>query len=368
MINAIYIHIPFCLRKCDYCDFLSFKSSEKDRKNYVNYLIEEIKLYPKYNYDTVYFGGGTPSLLDEKDIEKILAELNINKDAEITLEGNPKTLTYEKLKSFKKAGINRISLGIQSFNNEFLKKLGRLHSKDEGVLAYENARKVGFKNISLDLMFSLPGQNLKDVRDDLKKLISLEPEHFSIYSLIWEPDTVFYDKLEAGEFKETDNDLEAKMYEMIIEESTKNGYNHYEISNFAKPNYEAKHNSKYWRNLEYVGVGLGASGYIGNERYKNEMNFEKYYDKISKKEKPILEVEKVTELTKEEYRHILGFRLLKEGIVPSIKDNYIKIYKELLENNFIKETKFYNKNREEKRYTLTKKGLFLANDVLEKFI
>lgn len=364
MIDAIYIHIPFCLRKCDYCDFLSFKSTKENRKKYVDFLIEEIRLYPKYKYDTVYFGGGTPSLLEGEDIKRILDELIINKDAEVTLEGNPKTLDYEKLKSFKEAGINRISLGIQSFNEKHLETLGRLHTKEEGIKAYENARKAGFNNISLDLMFSLPHQTLEEVKIDLQKLISLNPEHFSIYSLIWEPDTVFYDKLCSGEFHETDNDLEASMYEMIIDYSEKHGYNHYEISNFAKPNYEARHNSKYWRNEKYVGVGLGASGYVDEIRYKNEMNFDTYYDNILLKKKPILETEEVDKETKEEYRHILGLRLTKEGIIPSKDSKYINIYNELLRDGFIKEIE----KDKQKRYVLTKKGVFLANDVFEKLI
>lgn len=367
MADAIYIHIPFCMKKCDYCDFLSFKSTEIERKKYVNFLINEIKLYPKYNYNTVYFGGGTPSILSGEDIKKILNELKIDKNAEITLEGNPKTLTYQKLKEFKETGINRISLGIQTFNENFLKTLGRLHTVEEGILAYKNARNVGFNNISLDLMFSLPNQSLEDVKNDLEKLFFLNPEHFSIYSLIWEPETKIFKKLISGELKKTENELESSMYEMIIEKSLKQGYNHYEISNFSKNNYEAKHNSKYWRNSEYVGIGLGASGYLDDIRYKNETNFENYYDKISLKEKPILETEKIDSTLKEEYRHILGLRLLLEGIFPSKEEKYIKIYKKLLKNNFIKEITFKN-NRLEKRYTLTKKGIFLGNDVFEQFI
>lgn len=371
MLDAIYIHIPFCVRKCDYCDFLSFQSNKEERKKYVDFLIKEIELYPKYKYDTVYFGGGTPSLLDGEDIKRILSVLDINQDAEVTLEANPKTIDYEKLVEFREAGINRLSLGIQSFDEELLKTLGRLHTKEEGVKAYEEARKAGFNNISLDLMFSLPGQSLEGVKADLSKLISLEPEHFSIYSLIWEPDTKFFEKLESGAFHETDNDLEASMYEMIIDYSKDHGYEHYEISNFSKPNYEARHNSKYWRNEEYVGVGLGASGYINNIRYKNQMKFNDYYDSILIGKKPVLEIEEVNSSMEEEYRHILGLRLLNEGIIPSKEERYIKIYNELFNQGFIKEiTKNKEKDNEnaEKRYVLTKKGIFLANDVFEKLI
>ena len=217
MVDAIYIHVPFCVKKCDYCDFLSFQSNADERKRYVDFLIKEIRMYPKYKYDTVYFGGGTPSLLETEDIKRILSELDINENAEITLEANPKTVDLEKLKNLKSIGINRLSMGIQSFNEKFLKKLGRLHNSQEGIEAYKMAREVGFENISLDLMFSLPEQTLEEVEEDLKKLISLNPEHFSIYSLIWEPDTKFFEKLESGEYKETDNELEAQMYEFIID-------------------------------------------------------------------------------------------------------------------------------------------------------
>lgn len=360
MVDAVYIHIPFCVKKCDYCDFLSFKSSEEERKKYVDFLIDEIKLYPKYKYNSVYFGGGTPSLLNPEDIKRILDEFDIEDGAEITLEANPKTVDLEKLSGFKKAGINRISMGIQSFNEKFLKKLGRLHNSDEGIEAYNMARKAGFKNISLDLMFSLPDQTIDEVKDDLEKLISLNPEHFSIYSLIWEPETKFFEKLESGEYKETDNEVEAKMYEMIIEISEKMGYSHYEISNFAKKGFEARHNSKYWRNEEYLGIGLGASGYINGIRYKNKMKFDDYYGSILVGEKPVLEKEIVDEEAKEEYRHILGLRLLKEGIVPSQDEKYLKIYSELEREGFI--------TKKSEKYILTKKGIFLANDVFQKFI
>lgn len=360
MADAIYIHIPFCVKKCDYCDFLSFQSSKEERKKYVDFLIKEIRMYPKDSYNTVYFGGGTPSLLEPEDIKNILGELNINENAEVTLEANPKTVDLEKLKGFKEAGINRLSMGIQSFNEKFLKKLGRLHSSNEGTEAYYTARKVGFKNISLDLMFSLPEQTLQEVREDLEKIISLEPEHFSIYSLIWEPDTKFFEKLEKGEYQETDNDLEAEMYEMIIDYSKRMGYHHYEISNFSKNGKQAQHNSKYWRNEEYVGTGLGASGYIDGVRYKNKMKFTDYYDSILVGEKPILEEEIVDEEMKEEYRHILGLRLLEEGIIPSSNEKYIKIYKDLEKDGFIE--------KKSERYILTEKGIFLANDVFEKLI
>ncbi|MCI6153240.1 radical SAM family heme chaperone HemW [Fusobacterium perfoetens] len=364
MVDAIYIHIPFCIRKCGYCDFLSFQSNEIEREKYINKLINEIKLYPKIKYDTIYFGGGTPSILKIEEIEKILKELSFDENSEITLEVNPKTVDKEKLKGLKKIGINRLSIGIQTFNQEFLKKLGRIHNIDDGINTYKMAREVGFKNISLDLMFSLPGQNIDDVEKDLDKLFLLNPEHFSIYSLIWEEGTLFYEKLLKGEYKETDNSLEADMYQMIIEKSKEQGYIHYEISNFCKEGKEAKHNTKYWKNQEYIGVGLGASGYYQNIRYKNFSNFEDYYDRIEKGLLPREDIEKVSEDEKEEYRHLVGLRLLKEGILESSDKKFYKIYNKLLKDGYLKKIE----SNGEIRYILTEKGLFLANEVFEEFV
>lgn len=362
--DAIYIHIPFCVKKCGYCDFLSFQSTEEQREKYINKLIDEIKLYPKVKYDTIYFGGGTPSLLTSEQVKKILNHLKFDERTEITLEVNPKTIDSNKLKEFKNIGINRLSIGIQSFNEKFLKKLGRIHSKEEGIEIYKLAREIGFKNISLDLMFSLPDQTLDEVKEDLEMLFSLEPEHFSIYSLIWEEGTPFYEKLLSGEYHETENDTEADMYKMIIDRSKERGYHHYEISNFCKTGKESRHNTKYWKNKEYIGVGLGASGYLKNNRYKNSSNFEEYFDKINKGKFPRIEEEFVDNDMLEEYRHILGLRLLEEGIKESDDIKYKNIYTKLMKNKFLK--KFEKEN--EKRYILTEKGLFLANEVFEEFI
>ena len=358
MPDALYIHIPFCIRKCNYCDFLSFSSTEDMRRQYVDYLIKEIHLYPKYTYNTVYFGGGTPSLLKYEDIKRILDEIDIATDAEITIEVNPKTVDYNFLKNIREIGINRLSIGIQTFNNDMLKILGRLHDSKEAIETYQNARKAGFTNISLDLMFSLPNQTLEEVKHDLTQLFLLKPEHFSIYSLIWEEGTPFFKQLEQGILKMTDNDLEADMYEKIILEAKLNGYEHYEISNFSLPTFEAKHNSKYWENKEYVGIGLGASGYINNLRYKNQMQFSKYYDNISNGILPILEKELLTKNDIEEYKYMLGLRLLKKGIQP--QNEYLDKCIKLEKDGFLK--------KQGNAFILSKKGIMFANDVLTEFL
>lgn len=355
--DAIYIHIPFCSSLCNYCDFLSFSGTKKEeRKKYVDYLLKEIELYPQYSYSTVYFGGGTPSLLETEDLERILKKLKIDKNAEITLEVNPKTVNLNKFLELRKIGINRVSIGVQSFNNKNLKVLGRLHTAEIAIETYNQARIAGFEDISLDIMFSLPGQKIEDLKSDLEQLFLLNPEHFSIYSLIWEENTPFYEKLKKGELKETDNDEEADMFELIISEAKKNNYSHYEISNFSKPGFQAKHNSKYWENKEYLGIGLGASGYLENIRYKNITNFLEYYDKIDMREKPILEKEYVDSKAREEYRNMLGLRLLNKGIKPN-KDSEEK-FLELLEKGYFE--------KKDENYILSKKGLFLANDVFSE--
>ncbi len=364
MVDGIYIHIPFCIKKCGYCDFLSFQSNKEEQEIYIKNIIKEIRAYPKIKYDTIYFGGGTPSILNPSLIEDILTELTFDENTEITLEVNPATVDEEKLKKLKNIGINRLSIGFQSFNENFLKKLGRVHTLEEGLNTYHLARKVGFNNISIDLMFSLPNETSSDLKKDLSTLFSLNPEHFSIYSLIWEEGTEFYNKLLNNEYQETDNEIEADMYELIISEAHKHNYTHYEISNFCKEGRESRHNIKYWENREYIGVGLGASGYYKNIRYKNYSDFYNYYSFIEKGLLPYEEKESISKKELEEYRHILGLRILTKGIIPSKENHYKNIYNELIKNNFLKELI----STDEKRYVLTNKGLFLANEVFEKFI
>ena len=359
-IDALYIHIPFCIKKCDYCDFLSFQLEKDTEKKYAKYLLEELSMYSDYIYNTIYIGGGTPSVIEPDNIKILLESINIKPDSEITIEVNPKTVDIEKLRQYRNMGINRISIGIQSFDNKKLHILGRAHNVLEGKEAYFNARKAGFDNISLDLIFSTPNETMEELKNDLRELFFLEPQHFSIYSLIWEEGTVFYEKLNQGIFQITDNDLEGEMYNLIIEEANKYNYKHYEISNFSKDEYKSKHNIKYWENKNYVGVGLGASGYINNERYTNNLTFEEYYKNIDNGIFPRGHIEIVDKNEKEKYRAILNLRLLTEGYFPTEK-NHIKLCKTLERKNLLKR----NVNG---KYVLTKNGLFIANDVMEVFL
>lgn len=359
-IDALYIHIPFCKKKCDYCDFLSFQIEKDMEERYMKYLLKELSMYSDYTYDTIYIGGGTPSIIEPKSIKTLLENIKIKTNSEITIEINPKTVDIEKLKQYRQMGINRLSIGIQSFNNKKLNVLGRIHSVFEGKEAYYNARKAGFDNISLDLMFSTPDETIEELKNDLKELLSLEPQHFSIYSLIWEEGTIFYEKLKQGVFQITDNDLEGEMYNLIIEEAKKHNYGHYEISNFSKKEYQSKHNIKYWENKNYVGIGLGASGYIDDERYTNKSTFEEYYKNIDNKIFPREHIEIINKEEKEKYRAILNLRLLTNGYFP-IEENHIRLCKKLEEQKLLKR----NING---KYVLTKNGLFVANDVMEVFL
>ena len=282
----LYIHIPFCVKKCDYCDFLSFPADNRTQRRYVDALQKEITcygaLYPDRKITTIFIGGGTPSWLDEEEIVRILHTVReafeVECGAEITIECNPGTATAHKLIRYREAGINRISIGLQSAHNEELALLGRIHTWEQFLKTYDLARKAGFSNINVDLMSALPGQTLETFSDTLKKVLALKPEHLSAYSLIIEEGTPFYERYredekhrEAGEPTELLPDEEqeyavTKLTQRVLMEA---GYHWYEVSNFAKPGYECRHNIGYWKRADYLGVGLGAASLIDNVRYAN---------------------------------------------------------------------------------------------------
>lgn len=356
--DALYIHIPFCDKKCFYCDFWTFINMDYEIDRYVDYLIKESRLYPQYKYDTVYFGGGTPSIIGTKNFKKILDGLDIQKGAEITAEINPVNLSKEDFLIYKSIGINRISIGIQSFQDHILKIIGRNHNGDEALKVYREAREAGFNNITIDLMFGIPGQSMEDLIKDIEVIKTIEPDHISIYSLIWEKGTFFWTQREKGLIKETDNDLEAEMYETIIEKLGSMGYVHYEISNFAKPGKKAVHNTKYWENKEFIGLGLNSTSNYENKRYSNLKNFYKYYKAIDLEERPVdlSSIENVDEAEREKMKTILGLRLLDTGIEYFSSDKIEKLIK-----NGLLEVK-------NGRVLLSKKGVMLANEVFVEFV
>lgn len=321
--------------------------------DYMLALKREVQSYSFDELKTIYFGGGTPSYISANYIKEILDILNY-KNAEITLEVNPGTVSKEKLQMYLEAGINRLSIGLQATQNEILKEIGRIHTIEEFDSVYYLARKVGFKNISVDLMFGLPHQTLENVKESVEYLLKISPEHISCYSLILHNDT---DK------KLPTEDEEREMYHYIVKMLKEAGYIHYEISNFAKPNYESKHNLVYWNQEEYVGVGAGASSYLNDVRYTNEPDIKKYISQ----NKRIIEEEQNLEGKLREYI-ILKLRLI-EGVNIEVADQKFgvnileKFKKEILKMKNYKLLETVNNNMR-----LTQKGLDLANVVWEEFI
>lgn len=289
----LYIHIPFCVKKCDYCDFLSFSADEQTQRSYVAALQKELVFYgAKYKgrrITTIFIGGGTPSWLREESMQAVMETVYqnfaVDGDAEITIECNPGTVTEHKFEVYRKIGINRLSIGLQSAHNDELKILGRIHTYEQFLKTYDMARKHGFTNINIDLMSSLPGQTPDIFCDSLHRVLQLKPEHISAYSLIIEKGTPFYDlykfdavRQEAGMQTESlpteeEEYQTTKMTQHILKEA---GYHWYEVSNFAKPGYECRHNIGYWKRVDYLGVGLGASSLIDNVRYSNTRDLYTY--------------------------------------------------------------------------------------------
>ena len=307
--KGLYIHIPFCAKKCEYCDFTSYANKILCANEYCDKVVEEICSHAKYEVDTVYFGGGTPSFVESDIIVRILecakSHFKIDEDAEITIEVNPASVTEQKLLHYKRAGINRISMGAQSFNDDELKLLGRLHNVEDIYNTYNIIRKCGFDNVSLDLMFGLPEQSKRKLAHSIDCMLSLKPEHISCYGLKIEEGTPFYSKMESGEISPLDDDAFADLYEYICKRLTDAGYVQYEISNFCLPEKHSHHNSRYWECREYVGVGAGASSYIDDVRSKNTDGLLDYKNEI---EEILNEEDKMSEFV------IFGLRMTDKGI------------------------------------------------------
>lgn len=291
----IYVHIPFCLKKCAYCDFLSFSCDEKTQLEYADALVREIEFYgPKmeeYEISTIFIGGGTPTWLDEKKMIEILDSIytyfNVSPEAEVTIECNPGTVTAEKLQKYRRAGVNRLSIGLQSADDEELKILGRIHNFEQFVKTYEMARNVGFGNINVDLISGIPYQTAEKFLHTLQKVVRLKPNHISAYTLIIEKGTPFYEeykfdmvKQEAGmqtEVLPTEDEV-YRIYKLTQQYLAQNGFEQYEISNFAQPGYECDHNIGYWTRADYLGVGLGAASLVDNARYTNTTDLYQYIE------------------------------------------------------------------------------------------
>lgn len=287
---GLYIHIPFCVKKCSYCDFLSFENTDFElHRQYVNSMKRELAHYERiygreFSVDTIFIGGGTPSLIDANLIWEILLlikeNINVDKNAEITLECNPKTVNKEKLEIYKRAGVNRLSIGVQSLEDAVLKRLGRVHNEAEALETFKMARDIGFKNINLDLMFAAPEHTMKEWKDTIEKAVKLKPEHISFYSLQLEEGTRFFEMFEKNELKLISDELDRHMYHYAAEAFKEAGYEHYEISNCAQKGFECRHNLKYWSVGDYLGVGIGAHSYINGERFSNTKDINKYMEEL----------------------------------------------------------------------------------------
>lgn len=313
----LYIHIPFCVKKCAYCDFLSAPRSRSVIDAYVKAVIREIAAYDygTCRVPTIFFGGGTPSLLSGAQIGAILRAVQeafaVEKDAEITLEANPGIVSREKLEGYRKAGINRISFGLQSADEGELKLLGRIHTYEEFLESYHLARECGFANLNVDLISAVPGQTIESYVESLKKVVALQPEHISAYSLIVEEGTPFYEVYGEGKPKEGDlpsEETERLMYQRTEEILKGAGYHRYEISNYAKPGKECRHNLGYWERKDYLGIGLGASSLIGNVRFRHTRDLKEYLQCASEPEKLIREKQMVTRSEQMEEFFFLGLR------------------------------------------------------------
>jgi len=371
--NSLYIHIPFCARKCRYCDFNSIVSESKTIDRYLHAMEKELSvLKGRYVFNTVYIGGGTPSILTEVQMEKLLHTViryvPSSEIQEYTVEANPGTLTANKIRMLKEYLVNRISLGVQSFQDRELNFLGRIHSSNDARDAFALLRKAGFKNINIDMIFGCPEQSLDDWEKDLKTVVELNPEHISTYALTYEEGTLLTRDLDDAVIHKLDEGVELQMYKTAISYLTRSGYNHYEISNFAKYGYECAHNHVYWKNMGYVGVGAGAFSLIDGVRTSNEKDICKYIDGINENKniKSFRENLQINQFASETV--VMSLRL-RQGI--SNADFYERFgYK--IEDQFGEQINSLAKDGlisyKAERLKLTEKGLFVADTVMAEFI
>ncbi|MEQ9305797.1 MAG: radical SAM family heme chaperone HemW [Marinoscillum sp.] len=365
---GIYIHIPFCKQACHYCDF-HFSTNQQKKPQMVAALTDELRLR-KHEYsgsiDSIYFGGGTPSLLTENELHQILlavaSNFNVKNNAEITLEANPDDLNLDKLVYMRKMGINRLSIGIQTFDDDRLKFINRAHSSQEARQSLEDARSAGFTNISADLIYALPPNDLTYWKNDLDTLLGFEPEHISLYGLTIEEKTVFGKWAKKGRFYEVPEETAASQYTMAMEKLQSKGYDHYEISNFGKPGFHSRHNSAYWDDQFYMGIGPGAHSYDGSSRAYNISNNTKYMESMSRNELPRT-VEMLSETDKAN-EYLFTHLRTRKGIDLNVFTD--RFGKELVNSNKSLLIEFQNQELlefDEKILRLTSKGFMIADEI-----
>ncbi|MBO4687726.1 MAG: radical SAM family heme chaperone HemW [Clostridiales bacterium] len=393
--SSVYIHFPYCVRKCAYCDFLSFPFCEEEETAYVEALLSEIRMAPKWGADllsrreemdpdtllksplqTIYFGGGTPSLMAPSQLMTILGALRdafgITENCEITLEANPGTIDEKKMQALIESGVNRLSLGIQSLDDSVLRTLGRIHDADTGRRAIRDAKRAGFRNLSCDLMLGIPGQTLKSVKDSIDFLLSEEIPHISLYSLILEEGTPMYVRYGGDIEKYVTQEQDREMYHLVTETLTSSGFVHYEISNMARPGFESRHNLMYWRAENYYGLGVGAHYYLGDERGRHVETVPEYIESMRKKDvekEAVWQAEEI--LGRDEKRKefmMLGFRT-SDGVREAIfKERFGTTMDSVFGAEIQREIEAGLVTAVEGGYRLTKKGVDLANQVFMDYV
>ncbi|HQO72181.1 MAG TPA: radical SAM family heme chaperone HemW [Sedimentibacter sp.] len=371
---GIYIHIPFCVKKCGYCDFYSVKWDEESENKYIHSAINEIKSYnelsSKYVVDSIYIGGGTPSIINPKNLEKIISTIRclftVEENSEISMEANPNSL-WENIKTYGEIGINRLSIGIQSLNDNILKRIGRIHNSKEALQAIDRAISFGFENINADVMFNIPGQTVDDINDTISKLVTKQIRHISFYSLKLEEGTPMYLLKKNKKIVMPEEDLEREMYYAGRNIMEKHGLMQYEISNFSVKGYECRHNLKYWKQEEYIGIGPSAHSFLGNVRFSNPSDLTEY---ITSGENGVFERNTLEEMDENDikFEYIMLRLRLTEGLKFAdfknkfsidFKEAYKEQIKHLTENNLIES--------DDDVIRLSKRGMDLSNYVFSQF-
>lgn len=374
--TATYIHIPFCEHICFYCDFNKVFLEGQPVDEYVDMLLREMQLTmaqtPDEKIETIYVGGGTPTTLNEKQLDRLLTGMKkilpFQLGNEFTFEANPGDLSVEKLKVLHDHGVNRLSMGVQSFNDDLLKKIGRIHKVKDVYQSIANARQVGFENISIDLIYRLPGQTEADFKNSLVKALELELPHYSTYSLILENKTIFYNLMRQGKLPLPTEDEEANMYQMAIDLMAEKGRKQYEISNYALPGFESQHNLIYWKNEKYYGFGAGAHGYLGGHRYQNNGPIQQYLEPLRENRLPILRTQQLSIEEKIEEEMFLGLRKLEGVSIQHFFDKFqvpvFEVYQEVI-NSLVTDGLL---EVTPDKIRLTEKGKFLGNEVFQAFL
>ncbi|WP_062355706.1 radical SAM family heme chaperone HemW [Bacillus kwashiorkori] len=376
MPKGVYIHIPFCNHICHYCDFNKVFLKGQPVEEYLSALDKEMALTfaasPASKVETIFIGGGTPTALSEKQLESLLTiirkHIQTEADYEFTVEANPNDLSKEKLSIMRTNGVNRLSIGVQTFSPPLLKIIGRTHTNNDVYQSIALAKEIGFNNISIDLMYGLPNQSMKDVRHSLSEFFSLNIEHCSAYSLIVEPKTVFYNLMRQGRLLLPKEDVEADMYEEIMAEMTANGFHQYEISNYAKQGYESRHNLLYWDNKEYYGFGAGAHSYIENKRRSNIGPVNQYMKSLQGDKLPIRQELVLTEQEKMEEEMFLGLRKTSGVDINKFQQKFNISPLEKYKEEILQLEKKHLIQIINNQIQLTKQGRLLGNEVFQAFL